>query len=78
MDWGFLEENTKNKFLRNELAYNNKTYYYLAISVNLMLRCAWVFSISPDLIARFLRPELFQAIIGFMEIFRRSVWNLLR
>mmetsp|Transcript_41233 Transcript_41233/g.36572 ORF Transcript_41233/g.36572 Transcript_41233/m.36572 type:complete len:120 (-) Transcript_41233:919-1278(-) len=48
------------------------------MTLNLMFRCAWVFSISPDIVRTITRPELFSLIIGFLEIFRRSIWNFLR
>lgn len=45
---------------------------------NFLMRFAWVLSISPDVMNSFLRPELFALIVGFVEIFRRAVWNFLR
>lgn len=48
------------------------------MAVNLLMRLVWVMSISPDVISRNIRPELFGLIVGFIEIFRRSVWNFLR
>lgn len=45
---------------------------------NLIMRCAWVLSLSPDIISGVVQPELFFVLIGFMEIFRRAVWNFLR
>lgn len=50
----------------------------LAIFTNLIMRLAWTFSISPDVIAEIMRPELFSLIVGFVEILRRAVWNFLR
>jgi hypothetical protein len=51
---------------------------FVAVIANLLLRSAWAFSISPDIAEKIARPELFTAIIGTMEIFRRSIWNFLR
>lgn len=48
------------------------------MTANLIMRLVWVLSISPDVISRNIRPELFALIVGFVEIFRRSVWNFLR
>jgi len=77
-DWGFLVPNARHRFLRNDLSYNDPKLYYLAMAVNLLMRLVWVMSISPDVISRNIRPELFNLIVGFIEIFRRSVWNFLR
>jgi len=50
----------------------------LAFFINLLLRLAWVLSISPDVIAQIIRPELITFGIGLAEIIRRSIWNFLR
>jgi len=50
----------------------------MAISGNLLMRLVWVLSISPDIIPKITKPELFSFIIGFIEVFRRAVWNFLR
>jgi len=42
------------------------------------MRLAWVLSISPDVIAQIIRPELTAFAVGLLEIIRRSVWNFLR
>ena len=42
------------------------------------MRLAWVLSISPDVIAKIIRPELTTFIVGLIEIIRRAVWNFLR
>jgi hypothetical protein len=47
IDWGFLQPNSKNLFLRKELSFGRVSYYYTAMIVNLLLRVTWVFSISP-------------------------------
>jgi len=90
-DWGFLQPNSKYKFLRNELSYHNPLLYYIgkitkikyeyhliAIVLNLVMRLAWALSISPDIVSQVIRPELVSFGVGFVEIIRRSVWNFLR
>ena len=69
-DWGFLT-NSKNRFLRDDLCFSPKVYYYVFVS-NFLLRLAWVFNISPDIQVLILgNKDLFTFIIGFLEMFRR-------
>ncbi len=39
---GFLEGKGKNRFLREELSFNNLKLYYFAIGINFILRLSWV------------------------------------
>jgi len=93
-DWGFLEPNAKFKFLRNQLSYHQPSFYYfgglfykkfqrsnftkIVIVANLIMRLAWTFSISPDVISKIIRPELMTLFVGIVEILRRTLWNFLR
>jgi hypothetical protein len=67
MDWDFLHPNSEYKLLRNNLSYKNPKFYcknsfFMKINIfyyldsimctNLILRCAWVFSVSPDLVQK--------------------------
>ena len=77
-DWGFLEPGAKKRFLRNTLVFSHANWYYAAISANFLLRMSWTFSISPAIMEKIMRPELFYLIVGFLEQFRRCMWNLFR
>ncbi|KRX09505.1 hypothetical protein PPERSA_12248 [Pseudocohnilembus persalinus] len=79
-DWGFLEPNSKFKILRNKLAYHNPNIYYFVMINNLILRCTWVLSISPNTAVAlgFHNKLLFTFMISFLEMFRRCQWNFLR
>jgi hypothetical protein len=77
-DWGFLEKGSKHKGLRNVLAYHHIHLYYIVIVANFFLRMSWIVSISPDIVAQMMRPELVTFIVAFLEVFRRCVWNFLR
>lgn len=47
--------------------------------LNIILRFAWVFSISGDIIKKvFVRPEIFTMFVSFLEMFRRCLWNFIR
>ncbi len=68
VDWGLLQPNSANLFLRNNLAYNNKRLYYVAMSANLFLRLTWVINLSPELIDNLgIDPELGVLLLGFLE-----------
>ena len=78
-DWGFLEKNSKHRFLRNQIAY--KPYvYYIIICANTILRFAWILSISPSFVSSVLHISWMPVavlIINMMEVFR-SMHSLIR
>ena len=80
MDWGFVEPGSKKRFLRNQLAYPKARYYYAAIAINLVLRFAWITSLSYGLIQSTLnvRKELIIFCLGLAEMIRRAIWNFIR
>ena len=80
MDWGLMQKGSKNKFLRNELAYSNKNIYYGAICLNLILRSFFVATISPDFVETTFNAniEVILFMLGFAEQFRRFIWNYFR
>ncbi|KAG7032118.1 Phosphate transporter PHO1-like 1, partial [Cucurbita argyrosperma subsp. argyrosperma] len=41
-DWGLLQVNSKNPWLRNDLMLKRKTIYYFSMGLNFMLRLAWL------------------------------------
>ncbi|XP_064415999.1 solute carrier family 53 member 1 isoform X2 [Latimeria chalumnae] len=80
MDWGLFDRNAgENTFLREEIVYPQKAYYYCAIIEDTLLRFAWVVHVSltsmnvltdaGDIIATVCAP---------LEVFRRFVWNFFR
>eukprot|EP01017_Pseudomicrothorax_dubius_P015451 TRINITY_DN17807_c0_g1_i1.p1 TRINITY_DN17807_c0_g1~~TRINITY_DN17807_c0_g1_i1.p1 ORF type:complete len:394 (-),score=41.24 TRINITY_DN17807_c0_g1_i1:35-1216(-) len=78
-DWGFLESNSKYPLLRRDMSFRSPYIYYTAIASNLLLRCAWVLSISQDIVSALKIPSgFFTLIIGFLEMLRRSIWNFFR
>ncbi|KAL4432633.1 hypothetical protein ABPG74_004926 [Tetrahymena malaccensis] len=77
-DWGFLTK-SKNKWLRDHLVYKNPNIYYAVFISNFILRLAWVFNISPGFQVSFIpNKDLFNFVIGLLEMFRRCQWNLFR
>ncbi|XP_077470872.1 xenotropic and polytropic retrovirus receptor 1 homolog isoform X2 [Stigmatopora argus] len=80
MDWGLFDRHAgENTFLREEIVYPHKAYYYSAIVEDVLLRFSWIMTVTlstlnvvpgiSDILATALAP---------MEVFRRFVWNFFR
>ena len=78
MDYGLLQNGSNHLFLRNDLFYKKTWIYYTAMFLNLMGRFAWVLTISPDVVYRWIRPEFFLMVIYMIEMCRRGMWNFFR
>mmetsp|Transcript_27400 Transcript_27400/g.49318 ORF Transcript_27400/g.49318 Transcript_27400/m.49318 type:complete len:402 (-) Transcript_27400:401-1606(-) len=78
IDWGFFDGEASHFGLRRKLIYKKPIIYYGVISLNMLLRLTWVFTISPTIVSSMMRPELFTMILGIGEIYRRVMWNFLR
>ena len=78
MDYGLIQNGTTHRFLRNDLFYKKSWIYYTAMILNLMGRFAWVLTISPDVVYRWIRPEFFLMVIYMIEMCRRGMWNFFR
>ena len=48
------------------------------MTLNFFGRFAWVLTISPEVVYRFIRPEFFSMIIYLIEMLRRGMWNFFR
>jgi hypothetical protein len=48
------------------------------MSANLIMRLAWIMTISPSFADMFGNPSLLTFVTGSIEIIRRGIWNLLR
>ena len=77
IDFGFLEKG-KNYPLRNKLYYKPKIIYYFIALYNFVLRFFWLWTISPEVLGSFLRPETLSIILNSLEITRRGCWNFLK
>lgn len=78
MDWGLLDSNAgENRFLREEIVYAYKAYYYFAIVEDFILRFIWSLTVSlgEGLI---IHSEILRTLLVSLEIFRRFVWNFFR
>ena len=78
MDWGLLDKNYGDNFgLREQIVYDYKAYYYMAILADIIFRFMWTLTVSIGN-AGFLHYEFFRLFIATCEIFRRFIWNFFR
>ncbi|KAJ4866046.1 Phosphate transporter PHO1-like protein 8 [Raphanus sativus] len=75
-DWGFLHNPSKT-WLREKLLVPNKSVYYVAMVVNVVLRLAWLQTVL-DFNVSFLHRETMIALLAILEIIRRGIWNFFR
>uniref|UniRef100_A0A8C5R7D9 Xenotropic and polytropic retrovirus receptor 1 n=1 Tax=Leptobrachium leishanense TaxID=445787 RepID=A0A8C5R7D9_9ANUR len=80
MDWGLFDRNAgENTFLREEIVYPQKAYYYCAIIQDIFLRFAWTIQISVTSLNLFQDAgDILSTILAPLEVFRRFVWNFFR
>jgi len=77
IDFGFLEKG-KNYPLRNKLYYKPVFIYYFIALYDFILRFFWLWTISPEVLGSFVRPETLSIILNSLEISRRGLWNILK
>ncbi|KAJ8395456.1 hypothetical protein AAFF_G00031900 [Aldrovandia affinis] len=80
MDWGLFDRGAgENTFLREEIVYPQKAYYYCAIVEDVILRFAWTLQISLTTMGVFpSAADILATILAPLEVFRRFVWNFFR
>ena len=80
MDFGLLNKNSKNRYLRDDLVLDNKIWYYLAMVQDVMLRLFWVILIFLKWSLALTDSQLIwlPTIFAVFEIWRRSIWNFFR
>ncbi|XP_022740115.1 phosphate transporter PHO1-like isoform X2 [Durio zibethinus] len=76
-DWGLLNPNSKNPWLRDDLILKNKSIYYLSIALNVVLRVAWIESIMRFRIDP-VQTHLLDFFLASLEVIRRGHWNFYR
>ncbi|OEL30811.1 Phosphate transporter PHO1-1 [Dichanthelium oligosanthes] len=76
-DWGLLQANSKNPWLRNDLILKRKSIYYFSMGLNLVLRLAWLQTvIHPNFGSLDSRVTSF--FLAALEVIRRGHWNFYR
>lgn len=81
MDWGFFAPNAgENTFLREEIVYSSRGYYYFAIIEDFILRFGWTVAVALAKLKVFdqQHTEWLPLLMALLEIFRRFVWNFFR
>ncbi|KOM33910.1 hypothetical protein LR48_Vigan02g006000 [Vigna angularis] len=76
-DWGFFNPNSKNPLLRDDLILKNKSIYYMSIALNVVLRVAWVETIT-HLNVGPVQRRLLDFFLASLEVIRRGHWNFYR
>lgn len=78
-DFAVFQRGSRNRFLRDQLAYPKKWVYYLAIVLNLFFRFAWMIQMSPLSIFRTpIQKNLLSTASAIIEGFRRCMWNVFK
>ncbi|KAG1675108.1 Xenotropic and polytropic retrovirus receptor 1 [Nymphon striatum] len=78
MDWGYFDKNAgENVFLREEIVYSSKGYYYFSIIEDFLLRFGWTFSVSLTELGN-VHGYIVLTVLAPLEVFRRFVWNFFR
>ncbi|XP_038550933.1 xenotropic and polytropic retrovirus receptor 1 homolog isoform X1 [Micropterus salmoides] len=80
MDWGLFDRGAgENTFLREEIVYPHKAYYYCAIIEDVILRFAWTIQISLTTMTKIHdMGDIIATVLAPLEVFRRFVWNFFR
>ncbi|XP_050203477.1 phosphate transporter PHO1 homolog 3-like isoform X2 [Mercurialis annua] len=76
-DWGLLQRNSKNRWLRDKLLVPQKSVYYVAMVLNVVLRFAWLQTVLNFKMFSLHRETLI-TIVASLEIIRRGIWNFFR
>ncbi|KAK2159064.1 hypothetical protein LSH36_159g04020 [Paralvinella palmiformis] len=78
MDWGLIDKNAgENRFLREEIVYAHKGYYYFAMVEDFILRFVWTLTVTVGE-WQFLHLEILKSVLASFEVFRRFIWNYFR
>lgn len=76
-DWGLLQLNSKNPWLRNELILRRKFIYFFSMGLNLVLRLAWLQTVLHYNIGS-IDYRLTGLFLAALEVIRRGHWNFYR
>lgn len=77
LDWGLLQRNSTNPWLRDKLLVPHTNVYFGAMGLNVLLRLAWLQTIL-DIKFSFLHRESMITLVASLEIIRRGIWNFFR
>ncbi|KAI4328482.1 hypothetical protein L6164_020834 [Bauhinia variegata] len=77
IDWGLLQRHSKNRWLRDKLIIPQKSVYFVAMVLNVLLRFAWLQTIL-NFKFSFLHRQAMISLFSSLEIIRRGIWNFFR
>lgn len=78
MDWGLFDKNAKeNRFLREEIVYAHKAYYYFAMLQDLVFRFTWTITVTIGE-EEVINSEVLKTAVASLEVLRRFIWNFFR
>lgn len=78
VDWGLLRWKSKNFLLRDKLLVPQKTVYFVAMGLDVLLRLTWLQLVLMTINLHSLRGNTILSIFAFLEILRRGIWNFFR
>mmetsp|Transcript_3270 Transcript_3270/g.4362 ORF Transcript_3270/g.4362 Transcript_3270/m.4362 type:complete len:725 (+) Transcript_3270:102-2276(+) len=76
IDWGLGCKGQK--MLRQQRMFSKTSFYYFAIVSDLFLRFSWCVTLLPGLSTFFGADYYLTAILSVVEVFRRTIWLLIR
>ncbi|XP_074274709.1 phosphate transporter PHO1 homolog 1 [Silene latifolia] len=76
-DWGLLQTNSRNPWLRNELMLQKKFVYYFSMVLNLVLRLAWLQTVLHPSFGN-VDYRVIGLFLAALEVIRRGQWNFYR
>nr|XP_043634553.1 phosphate transporter PHO1 homolog 9-like [Erigeron canadensis] len=77
-DWGLLCKDSRNPWLRDRLILPNKSVYFVAMVLNVILRLAWMQTVLDFHEAPWLHRSMVIFVVACLEIIRRGIWNFFR
>ncbi|KAK6921817.1 EXS, C-terminal, partial [Dillenia turbinata] len=76
-DWGLLQFNSRNPWLRNDLMLRRKIIYYFSMGLNLILRLAWLQTVLHSSFGS-VDYRVTGLFLAALEVIRRGQWNFYR
>ncbi|CAN6933170.1 unnamed protein product [Brassica oleracea] len=76
-DWGLLQHNSNNPWLRNQLMLRQKSIYYFSMALNIVLRLAWLQTVLHSSFEH-VNYRVTGLFLAALEVIRRGHWNFYR
>ncbi|KAG5380320.1 hypothetical protein IGI04_028162 [Brassica rapa subsp. trilocularis] len=76
-DWGLLQHNSNNPWLRNQLMLRQKSIYYFSMIFNIVLRLAWLQTVLHSSFEH-VNYRVTGLFLAALEVIRRGHWNFYR